>query len=126
MLNVNQRNIGRIGSKLTKDLKIQMVHAFIHSILDSCNSAYGAITRQQLQKLQKVQNSAVRFVYGLYGKRRQKPIKFERTSFSSCLLQNKIQDSTDGIQMYQQFITVLPQLHGIHSSNIFSSCEERQ
>ena len=72
---VNQRNIGRIGSKLTKDLKIQMVHAFIHSILDSCNSAYGAITRQQLQKLQKVQNSAVRFVYGLYGKRRQEPIK---------------------------------------------------
>ena len=72
---VNQRNIGRIGSKLSKELKIQLVQAFIHSILDNCNAVYGSITSNQVAKLQKVQNSAARFVFGLYGKRRREPIK---------------------------------------------------
>ena len=71
---VNQRNLGRIGSKLSKELKIQMVHASIHSILDNGNATYGALSERLLQKLQKVQNAAVRFIFGLHGKLRQEPI----------------------------------------------------
>ena len=71
---INQRNIGRIGSKLNQELKVQLVNAFIHSILDNGNSTYGALTAKQLTRLQKVQNSAVRFIFGLYGKRKREPL----------------------------------------------------
>lgn len=66
----NLRKIGRIGSKLSQSLKIQLVHSFIHSILDYCNGTYFAITQIQLQRLQKIQNAAVRFVFALKGKKR--------------------------------------------------------
>ena len=51
-----------------------MVHASIHSILDNGNATYGALSERLLQKLQKVQNAAVRFIFGLHGKLRQEPI----------------------------------------------------
>ena len=35
---------------------------------------YSKLTEKNLQKLQKIQNNAVRFIYGLYGKRRKEPI----------------------------------------------------
>ena len=66
----NLRKIGRIGSKLTKSLKIQLVHSFIHSMIDYCNGTYFALTRFLLQKLQKIQNASVRFILGLKGKDR--------------------------------------------------------
>ncbi len=67
---LNLRNIGRIGSKLSKSLKIQLVHVCIHSILDYCNAAYFGLTKLQLKKLQKIQNAAARFVFGLKGRER--------------------------------------------------------
>ncbi len=68
------RKIQRIASKLSKDLKIQLVKACIHSILDSCNATYFALTKHQISRLQKIQNSAVRFIYGLKGKERHKSV----------------------------------------------------
>ena len=44
------------------------------SILDMGNASYGGITASQLNSLQKVQNAATRFVFGLYGKKRQQHI----------------------------------------------------
>ena len=38
------------------------------------NASYGGITASQLNSLQKVQNAATRFVFGLYGKKRQQHI----------------------------------------------------
>ena len=70
----NLRKIGRIGSKLTKNLKIQLVHASIHSIIDFCNGTYFALTKIQLGKLQKIQNAAVRLIQNLRGKERFQPI----------------------------------------------------
>ena len=67
---MNLRNIGRIGTKLTKQLKIQLVHSCIHSILDNGNATFGSLTAAQLYKLQKIQNAAVRFIFGLRGKQR--------------------------------------------------------
>ena len=66
--NMNLRNYWRIGSKLSQELKIQLVHAGVLSIIDYCNAVYGGLTEYDLQKLQKLQNSAVRFIFGLKGK----------------------------------------------------------
>ena len=68
---MNLRNLGRIGSKLNHDLKVQLVHACIHSILDYCNCTYGALTNTQLQDLQKIQNAAVRFIFNLHGNQKR-------------------------------------------------------
>ena len=67
---INLRNITRIGNKLPHSLKIQLVHSLILSILDYGNASYGGLTANQLNTLQKVQNAAVRYIYGLYGKKR--------------------------------------------------------
>ena len=71
---INLQNIGKIGSKLTRGLKIQLVHSCIHSIIDNCNATYFGMNDFQLQKLQKIQNSAARFIFGLKGKERWQSI----------------------------------------------------
>ena len=67
---LNLRNIRRIGSRLTHDLKVQLVHANILSIIDYCNSAYAGVTEKNLQKLQKIENNAVRFIFKLNGQKK--------------------------------------------------------
>ena len=71
--NMNLRNYWKIGSKLTQELKIQLVLAGVLLTIDCSNSVYGGLTESDLQKLQKLQNSAVRFVFGLKGKTCQQP-----------------------------------------------------
>ena len=66
----NLRNLGRIGSKLSKGLKIQLVNAYIHSVIDNCNGTYFAISNLQLRKLQQIQNTAAKFIFNLRGKER--------------------------------------------------------
>ena len=70
----NLRKLGRIGLKLSKDLKIQLVHPCIHSFMDNYNATYFTLSHIQLQKLQKIQNAAVKFIFGLKGKERFQPI----------------------------------------------------
>lgn len=66
---INLRNLERIGSKLPNDLKIQLVHSNILShMIDYCNAVYGGLSEANIQKLQKIQNASVRFIFGLYGK----------------------------------------------------------
>ena len=67
---INLRNIGRLANKLSRPLKIQLVHSMVLSILDLGNASYAGLTASQLNLLQKVQNSATRFIFGLYGKLR--------------------------------------------------------
>ena len=43
-------------------------------MIDYCNSVYGGLTEKNLFKLQKIQNNAVRFIFGLYGKKRRTSI----------------------------------------------------
>ena len=71
---MNLRNLERIGSKLSTDLKVQLVHSNILSHIDYCNAVYGRLTESSLQKLQKIQNTAVRFIFGLYGKAKRQHI----------------------------------------------------
>ncbi len=56
------RNISRIRKCLTKDACITLVHAFISSRLDYCNSLLAGVPGCHLNKLQALQNSAARVV----------------------------------------------------------------
>ena len=71
---LNLRNLKRIASRLSYDLRVQLVHSNILSFIDYCNSVYGGLTEKYLFKLQKLQNNAVRFIFGLYGKRKYESI----------------------------------------------------
>ena len=56
-------NIRRIRPYLSRQATETLVHAFITSRLDYCNSFYG-IPSYQLQKLQRIQNAAARLIFG--------------------------------------------------------------
>ena len=88
------RNLWFIASKISFKLKVQLVHALVLSKLDYCNSILNGITLHDLHRLQKVQNSAVRFIFGR-GKRAHvtellKQVHFlpvdYRIRFKVCLL----------------------------------------
>ena len=62
--NISLRNLWAIGSKLSFDLKKQLVHCYLFSKLDYCNGLYYDLPDYQLKRLQKLQNSCVRFLFG--------------------------------------------------------------
>ena len=62
--NIHLRNLRVIGSKLTYDHKRQLVHCLIFSKLDYCNGLLFGLPDCLINKLQKVQNSCVRFLFG--------------------------------------------------------------
>ena len=96
----NLRNLGRIASKLTKPLKIQLVHSLILSHIDYCNALFYNLPEYLLHKLTKVLYSAVRFIFGLRGSALRKhmlpylkslhflPVKY-RIEFKIALLTHK-------------------------------------
>ena len=53
-------NIGRIKNDLSRENLLTLVHAFITSTLDYCNSLLYGVPKDQIWKLQRVQNAAVR------------------------------------------------------------------
>ena len=62
--NSHLRNLGVIASKLDYELKRQLIHCLIFSKLDYCNGILFGLPDYLLEKLQKVQNSCVRFLFG--------------------------------------------------------------
>ena len=64
--NMNLRNLWKIGKHLSYELKVQLVHSSVLFFIDYCNAAYGSLTEANIRKLQKAQNDAVRFVFGIY------------------------------------------------------------
>ena len=63
--NRHLRNLRVIASKLNYELKRQLVHCLIFSKLDYCNALLYGLPNTALKKLQKIQNSCVRFLFGL-------------------------------------------------------------
>ena len=59
------RNIGRIRRYLSQNDTERLVHAFVTSKLDSCNSLIYGLPACQEAKLQRIQNSAARLVAGV-------------------------------------------------------------
>lgn len=56
------RNIGTIRRYLTADTAAQIIHAFVTSKLDYCNSLLYGLSATSLFRLKKVQNTAVRII----------------------------------------------------------------
>ena len=61
----NLRKISSFRNCMSKSNLESLVHAFISSQLDYCNILYVNLPKKQLNKLQKLQNSAIRLVYGV-------------------------------------------------------------
>ena len=66
--------IGRIRHLLDQYTTERLVHAFISSKLDSCNSLLFGLPDTEISKLQRVQNSATRLVTRVKGRAHMKPI----------------------------------------------------
>ena len=64
-------NFYRIADKLTFDLKVQLVMTYIIPLIDYCNVIFVSATQFNRNKLQKLLNSAVRFIFNLHGKKRR-------------------------------------------------------
>jgi len=60
--NYHLRNISKIRKYLTQDSAEILVHAFIGSKLDYCNSILYGIPKKLICKLQRIQNTAARIV----------------------------------------------------------------
>ena len=56
------RKIGQIRHYLSQDTTVKLVHAFVTSKLDSCNSLLFGLQEQDIMKVQQVQNTAARLV----------------------------------------------------------------
>jgi len=73
--NMNLRNLWKIGRHLSHELKVQLVHSSVLFFLDYCNSVYSSLTEANIRKLQKAQNDAARFVFGIYDyKAKRQPV----------------------------------------------------
>ena len=59
------KDIGSIKKNLQKDHLAQLVHSVVTSILDYCNCLFMNISKENMFKLQKVQNAAARLVLGI-------------------------------------------------------------
>lgn len=68
------KNLWNIASSLTVDLKLQLVHSLIISKIDYSNTLLLATSKGNRQRLQKLLNSSVRFIYNLTGERYSNPI----------------------------------------------------
>ena len=87
-------NMWRIASKLNKKQKTQLVNSLIHSKIDYCNALLIGLKDKDVKRLQKLQNSATRFVHGTRSRRgvtdlRKKshflPVR-HRIEYKICLL----------------------------------------
>ena len=67
-------NFHRIADKLTFDLKVQLVLTYIVPLIDYCNVILVSATQVNRNKLQKLLNCAVRFIFKLHGKKKRLPV----------------------------------------------------
>ena len=58
------RNLGKLRQFFTQSSLEQLVHSFVTSQLDYCNSLFLGLPKSQVQQLQRIQNTAARIVSG--------------------------------------------------------------
>ena len=71
------RNIGRVRKYLSQHNTERLVHAFISSKLDYCNSLLYGLPSTEIQKLQRIQNSAARLIVGTKRREHISPILYD-------------------------------------------------
>ena len=67
-------NIGKLRTYLDQASTEMLVHAFVSSRLDSCNSLLYGLPQNELERLQRVQNAAARPVSGVKGRVHMTPV----------------------------------------------------
>ena len=67
-------NIGKLRPYLDQASTEMLVHAFVSSRLDSCNSLLHGLPQNELERLQRVQNAASRLVSGVKGRVHMTPV----------------------------------------------------
>ena len=71
------RNIARVRKYLSQHNTERLVHAFISSKLDYCNSLLYGLPSTEIQKLQRIQNSAARLIVGTKRREHISPILYD-------------------------------------------------
>ena len=67
-------NIGKLRPYLDKESAETLVHAFVSSRLDSCNSLLYGLPQTELDRLQRVQNAAARLITRVKGRVHMTPV----------------------------------------------------
>ena len=62
-------NFWKAASKLAQELKLQLVTSYVLPLIDYCNITLLAASKLYIDKLQKLLNNAVRFIFNLTGKK---------------------------------------------------------
>lgn len=110
------RSIGRIRKYLSRSTTERLVHAFITSKLDYCNSLMCGLASKEISKLQRVQNSAARIVTRVKCREHITPILRslhwlpirERISFKLILLTYKSVNSLAPSYLQDLFTSYTP------------------
>ena len=105
------KNLWQVNRCLDKPTKLLLVKQLIISRLDYCNVLYSGLPKKLLDSLQRVLNSCVRFVYGLYGHQESYtpylsemhvlPIE-QRVKFKVCLMGYKIVHGLAPVYLQEQ------------------------
>jgi hypothetical protein len=69
--------IGTIRDYLTCDATVTLVHAYVSSLLDYCNTLLYGLPDKLIYKIQKAQNAAAHLITGTYRYDHITPILFE-------------------------------------------------
>ena len=100
------KDIGRIRNVLSKQHTEMLIHAVITSRLDYCNSLFFNMSKSNLQKLQKVQNTAARLI-----------AKKNRRYSASMILNELHWLKVESRIVYKIIIIVYKCIRGIGSNN---------
>ena len=96
--NFHLKRFQRLRYYLDQDTKLKIVTAFVLSKMDYCNSLLANIPQRSLQRLQKLINASVRFIYNLprrahvsqYAKQAHILPALYRIKYKLCTLAHKI------------------------------------
>ena len=92
-------NIHRLKVFLTQEILVTVVHAFVTSRIDYCNSMLYGISNYNINRLQRIQNSAARIVKNTRKYDHITPI-LQKTTLATCYTVYPFQDFINNLWIY--------------------------